>query len=167
MNFRLAERKDLPKIKRVFKKIVDHMYKNNIPIWDDIFPCDFFEEDIETRHLYLLEDGETVVAALALYDSNEGESYIRWQDTKEKALYINRFGVNVDYLRQGIGGVMLKYAMEVAKQKGVGSLRLFVVEINKPAINLYVKHGFKQAEGVYEEHIEDYILREYGFELKI
>nr|WP_246615500.1 hypothetical protein [Clostridium thailandense] len=46
-------------------------------------------------------------------------------------------------------------------------LRLFVVDINKPAINVYLKNGFKQVDGIYEEKIDDgLILREYGFEIE-
>ena len=47
-------------------------------------------------------------------------------------------------------------------------LRLFVVDINKPAIQLYVKNGFRKVEGVYEEVFEDgFVLREYGYEIKV
>ena len=39
------------------------------------------------------------------------------------------------------------------------------MDINEPAINLYVKNGFKKAEGVYDEVIDDdLVLHEYGFE---
>ena len=71
------------------------------------------------------------------------------------------------YLRQGIAGLMLKNAMELAKLKNAKYLRLFVVDINKPAINLYIKNGFKQVDGIYEEKIEDFVLYEYGFEIEI
>jgi ribosomal protein S18 acetylase RimI-like enzyme len=73
----------------------------------------------------------------------------------------------VKYLRQGIAGLMLKNAMELAKLNNAKYLRLFVVDINKPAINLYLKNGFKQVDGIYEEKIEDFVLYEYGFEIEI
>lgn len=62
---------------------------------------------------------------------------------------------------------MLKSAMQLAKQKGAKYLRLFVVDINKPAINLYLKNGFNQVDGIYEERIDDFVLYEYGFEIEI
>ena len=59
-------------------------------------------------------------------------------------------------------------AAVLAKEKGAEYLRLFVVDINKPAIQLYRKNGFVQAEGVYEEKIDhDLTFTEYGFEKKI
>lgn len=40
-------------------------------------------------------------------------------------------------------------------------------DINKPAINLYLKNGFNQVHGLYEERIDDFVLHEYGFEIKV
>ena len=46
-------------------------------------------------------------------------------------------------------------------------LRLFVVDINEPAVHLYRENGFAQAEGIYEEKFDDFVLREYGFEKRL
>lgn len=51
-----------------------------------------------------------------LCESNEGESYINWQQPHAKALYLERFAVNVDYLRQGMGSLMLQYAIGITKK---------------------------------------------------
>jgi ribosomal protein S18 acetylase RimI-like enzyme len=93
---------------------------------------------------------------------------VKWENAHGKALYLDRLGVNVDYLRQGIGSMMLKHATTLTKQKDAKYLRLFVVDINKPAMNLYLKNGFRQVDGVYEEKIDDdIILREFGFEIEV
>ncbi|WP_084113319.1 GNAT family N-acetyltransferase [Clostridium acidisoli] len=168
-NLRLANINDLSKLKAVYGNIIDNMNRNNIQIWDEIYPCQFFSEDIEKNRLYLLVDeNDDIVAAFALCESNAGESYVKWENTHDKALYLDRFGVNVDYSRRGIGSIMLKHAITLTKQKHSKYLRLFVVDINKPAINLYSKNGFTQVDGVYEEKIDDdIILREYGFEIEV
>lgn len=167
MNFRLAVNNDLPRLKTMYKKIIGNMIKNNIQIWDSVYPSEFFQQDIENNRLYILTEDNDIVAAFALCDSNGGEGHLKWKDIKGKAIYIDRIGVNVNYLRQGIGGIMLKSAMKLAKQKGAEYLRLFVVDINKPAINLYLKNGFNQADGIYEEKIDDFVLYEYGFEIEL
>lgn len=167
MKFRLAEIDDLIKIKFMYKKIVENMIKNNIDIWDDIYPCEFFQADIENKNLYILAEGSEIVAAFALCESNAGESHIKWKDIRSKALYVDRFGVNVDYSKQGIGAIMLKHAADTARQSGAKYLRLFVVDINEPAINLYIKNGFKQVDGIYEEMVDNRVLREYGFEIEL
>ena len=167
MDLRLANINDLSKLKAVYANIIDNMNKNNVSIWDEVYPCEFFIDDIENNRLYVLvEENDDIVAAFALCELNAGESYVKWENTHEKSLYLDRFGVNVDYSRQGIGSIMLKHAITLTKQKNIKYLRLFVVDINKPAINLYFKNGFRQADGIYEERIDDdFILREYGFEI--
>lgn len=169
MNFRLASINDLPKLKDVYGNIINNMMRNNISIWNEIYPCEFFKDDIENNRLYLLtEEHNDIVAAFALCESNLGERHVKWEDPNDKAVYLDRLGVNVNYSRKGIGGIMLKHAITVTKQKNVKYLRLFVVDINKPAINLYLKNGFNKVDGIYEERIDDdIILREYGFEIDV
>lgn len=169
MDLRLADINDLSKLKAMYGYIIDNMKRNNIPIWDEIYPCEFFSDDIKNNRLYLLVgEHDDIVAAFALCESNAGEGYVKWGNAHDKALYLDRFGVNVDYSRQGFGSIMLKHAITLAKQKNAKYLRLFVVDINKPAINLYLKNGFRQVDGIYEERIDDdFILREYGFEIGV
>lgn len=168
MDFRLANINDLRNLKIVYGKIIDNMNRNNVQIWDEIFPCEFFANDIKNEHLYLLGENNDIVAAFALLESNRGENNMQWENAHGNALYLNRFGVNIDYLKRGIGSIMIKYAISLTKEKNAKWLRLFVVDINKPAINLYLKNGFRQVDGVYEEKIDDnLILREYGFEIEV
>ena len=169
MNLRLANDNDLAKVKAMYRKIIDNMNSINIGIWDEIYPCEFFKDDIDNNRLYLLtEENYEIVGAFALCESNTGESYVQWENKNEKALYIDRVGVNVDYLRQGIGSILLQNALKIAKEKDAKYLRVFVVDINKPAENLYLKNNFRQVDGIYEEKIDDELtLREYGFEIEV
>lgn len=168
MVFRLAEMNDLPCVKRVFTDIIRHMNENDICIWDDIFPCEFFEGDINNSRLYVLTDGQEIVSACALLENCAGSDEIEWHETDCRALYLNRFGVNRNFLRRGIGARMLENMKETARRAGARYLRLFVVDINKPAIELYLKSGFEKAKGEYYQKIDDNTtLREYGFECKI
>ena len=167
MNLRLAEKNDLPQLKTMYEKIIDNMNKANIQIWNEIYPCEFFQDDIKNKSLYILTENDDIIAAFALCESNDGEGHLKWENVKEKALYIDRFGVNVNCLRKGIGELMLRNAMKLAKQMDAKYLRLFVVDVNKPAINLYLKNGFKRVDGIYEERIDDFVMYEYGFEIEI
>ena len=168
MTLELAAMDDLTELKSMYKEIVAHMIQNNIQIWDDIYPCEFLEDDIKNGSLYVLMDHDRIVGAFALNDSNEGESHITWENSREKAVYLDRLAVNVHDLRKGIGGIMLKEAMAQAKKMGASYLRLFVVDINEPAISLYLKNGLRKAEGIYEQvACEELILREYGVEVRL
>lgn len=56
----------------------------------------------------------------------------------------------------------------LARKNQFEYLRLFVVDINNPAICLYEKNGFEKLNGVYEEKInENVTLKEYAYEMKI
>lgn len=163
---RIAQLEDLTKIKDMYKDIVKNMYDNNINIWDEIYPCEFLKEDIDNKRLYLVEEDNLIIAAFALCDTHEGKEHVEWESSEASAIYIDRLGVNVAYSNKGIGSYALIQASHIAKDKGVSYLRLFVVEENIPAINLYEKNGFKKAKGIYKEYIdEELILYEYGYEM--
>lgn len=167
MKCRLANMEDLPRIKAVYEAIIERMNRENIQIWDDVYPCSFFSEDIKDNRFYVLEEGGEIAAAFALCGFHTGAEQMDWEEKHGKAWYIDRLGVNVNFLRKGIGRAALKHAADLARAKGADYLRLFVVDSNEPAIKLYQNSGFKMANGCYEERIdEDLTLKEFGFELK-
>lgn len=139
MDFRQAVMQDLPALKDMYKQIIKDMNEQNIQIGDDIYPCEFFEEDIKNNQLYTLLNNEEIVSAFVLSNTNLGETAVEWNDKNAKAVYIDRLGVNVKYSRKGIGSLMLDKAKEIAKTLDAEYLRLFVVDINIPAIQLYTK----------------------------
>ncbi len=166
MIIRKADIRDLTFLKEMYQKLVENMIKHQIFIWDDVYPSEFLEEDIQNEQLYVLEDEAVIKAAFALCCSNDGEKYVEWPLSQKNAFYIDRFGVNVDCLRQGIGSIALQEAAVLSQSKGAEVLRLFVVDSNLPAIKLYEKNDFIRAQGIYEEKIdEDITFYEYGYEL--
>lgn len=168
MDFRLAVMQDLKQLKAVYRQIVNHMNDQGIQIWDDIYPSEFLAEDIEKRRLYVLVDNEKIISAFALCDTNAGEKAVQWKKNTAKALYIDRLGVNVRYAKRGIGSFMLAKARAAARAAGAEYLRLFVVDVNEPAIKLYIKNGFAKANGVFNEVFDDgFVLHEYGYEIEV
>lgn len=107
MEFRLATMQDLAQLQDTYREIIREMYKNHLPIWDDIYPCEFFKADIGHQQLYLLEGQAQIISAFALCSSHPGEPKIAWENPCGKPQYLDRFGVNPRYARQGIGSFML------------------------------------------------------------
>ncbi len=164
MLIRKGELKDLAALKSMFGEIVADMEKRGIAIWDDYYPFEFLEEDIKRGELYLAEDGNNILSSFTLTEVCEGSECILWKTSAAKALYLDRFGVNVSFQHRGIASLMLKEAINLASSKAE-TLRLFVVDCNTPAIKLYEKSGFERCDGYYDLHIDDdTILREFGFE---
>ena len=167
-DFRPAVTEDLPQIKSMYQEIIKKLDEDNIQFWDDFYPCEFFEADIRNNRLYVLLDENRIISAFALNVINEGENAVEWSYQGDRVLYLDRFGVNVKYAGLGIGSFMLQKAKETAKVMGAECLRLFVVDFNTPAINLYIKNGFSRACGIFNNVIDDdLVLHEYGYEIKL
>ena len=85
-----------------------------------------------------------------------------------KAIYLDRLGVNINFAKKGIATQLLNYAAEIALEKDAAYLRLFAIDSNMPAINLYKKNGFIEAEGTYVEIIDETLsFVEHGFEKRL
>ena len=157
---------DLTVIQAMVSEVVIAMNSQGINIWDEVYPNEFFSEDIRQQRLYVLENEGEIVAVFALNDENSGEKHVQWHYENGKSMVIDRLAVNVHHARKGIGMQALRAAMKEAKRMGADCLRLFVVENNLPAIKLYEKAGFLQADGVYVEVLDDsFSLNEIGYEI--
>lgn len=144
------------------------MDKNKIQIWDETYPCQYLETDIANEHLYVLVEESEILSALALCPTNDGAHAVKWMEETADAVYLSRLGVNVNHLQRGLGSLMLDKAKEQAKYLGAKYLRLFVVDFNTPAVQLYAKNGFTKAQGIYEITLEDgRVLLQYGYEIKV
>lgn len=166
MIIRPANTGDLDSLKVIYNKIVDNLLENNIRIWDYVYPCEVFPEDIKRDSLFILEENGVICAAFALVDSVTGDEHIGWEDPDAPALFIYRLGVNVDYRGRGYAEAALKAATKIARERGAKYLRLFVGNNNPPAIELYRKCGFTLASGIYEQLLAGGdILHEYSFEI--
>ena len=164
----LAKQEDLKYIKDIYIKIVNNMISNGITIWNNYYPIEVFEQDIKNNNLYLLKDNNSILGAFVMYEHKEIEKDVEWSDINSKAYLLNRVGVNVDYLRKGIGQKLVEEACNLAKEKKAKYLRLLVCQENTPAIKLYEKCNFKRVNGIHEEKIrEDYSIFEYAYEKEL
>ena len=165
MTVRSALPSDLPRLNEMFTAIVAHMDRTGVPIWNEFYPFDYFEEDIENGAMYVLEDIGVITAAFSLCRECEGAAHVTWEHTGEPVLYFDRFGVSTEHRRMGVGRQAMACAEVLAREMGAACLRLFVVDINLPAISFYESCGYTRAAGYYDEVINEHTtLREYGYE---
>ena len=169
MNCRKANKQDIDKLNEMYMAIVNDMRSNNIAIWDDIYPIEQIEFDIDDGYMYVLENDNNIVGAFSVYTTNDAEKEIEWHDTESSAIYLGLIAVNMNNRRQGIGKFIIKEAIRIAKERNVEYIRLMVENRNVPAINMYTKYGFEKKRGIHKESYpsRNLYLIECGYERRI
>ncbi len=120
----------------------------------------------DNRHSYLqtivVEHDYTVTACMVLYsgikaielDANlvqwlrnkTGEEIIIPPEAHRDEFYIDTVCVDSDFRGQGIGGLLLKHAEDIAREEGFSKLTLNVELEKEAAIRLYNRVGYRVAE---------------------
>ncbi len=168
MEFRLAVEQDLTLLQLFCSDVVSRMRKNNILIWNDIYPFETLKEDIKNQYLYILTDENNIAGMVALCPSSGQENYLDWHDSSAKSLYMYRLAVSTKYLGGYVSSLLIQNAITITKEKNASYLRLFAVTDNFPAIKMYEKNNFTKVNGIYtHKFMEDKILQEYGFEINV
>ena len=89
MKIVVAKLEDLNSIKEIYKKIIKNMYDNDIKIWNEYYPNEVFESDIEQGNLYLLKEDNNILGAFVLYEHKNLEEGLEWADCKAKSYLLN------------------------------------------------------------------------------
>lgn len=140
MQIRLAKVEDLEKIMNIINKRIDWMNKNNIKQWNvhgylDVYTYEYFEEKIRKEHFYVATKDNVIVGAVALFEEDKC-----WDDDV-KALYIHNLVGDIN--TKGVGEFLLKFAEEVAENRGIHTLRLDCQIDNEVLNNYYERLGYK------------------------
>ena len=93
IRIRRAEMIDLPAAKEMYAALVARMDQEGWGVWDETYPRDFVEKDIERDQFYLLLEGDRLVGAFALPAHDNGEGDVPWQEPSAPARYLYRFGI--------------------------------------------------------------------------
>jgi len=110
--------------------------------WDEGYPNEeTAEQDISRGWLYVLKEQGAIVAVASIGDFRElGE--MEWKP--KNPCELARIGVSPKFHRQGIGSLMLKHCIEIAKAQGFDGMRFLVAKINARALAMYEKNGFER-----------------------
>ncbi len=89
--------------------------------------------------IFVAEDDNQIIAyAFCVINSIKSSTFMR----DMKSLYIDDLCVLDGYRKQGIGGKMLDYVLDFARENGVEQITLNVWQGNEPAISFYKDKGF-------------------------
>jgi ribosomal protein S18 acetylase RimI-like enzyme len=140
----------IPGVVRLISAATQTMREHGIYQWDEIYPNEqIITKDVDSRSLYVLEEGDLCLAAVALnQEQDEAYQQVQWLGG-EPVLVVHRLCVDPAYQENGIGSRLMDFAEEHAKQNACVSIRLDAYTGNPRAVRLYKRRGYRKAGQVY------------------
>lgn len=142
---RLATKNDLDYIMNIVRQTISIMKTEGNPQWTETYPSrDDFETDICSESLYVYTDDSTnnVIAFICINSTSTPEySEVEW-GSEQQFLVLHRLAVDSNLRKQGIGSLMLSFAEEYSKEKGIYYLRTDTNSMNKGMNGLFTKFGY-------------------------
>ena len=113
----------------------------------DIYPSqEFLRSSIDNGDLYFCRDGERIAGAMVLnHEYNESYQNCRWHIAADDSelLVIHALGVHPDFHRKGYAKALVRHSIAIAREAGMKTIRLDVLDGNIPAETLYLGMGFQ------------------------
>lgn len=123
--------------------------EHSIDQWDSFYPNkDTFLSDIDSKSLYIAMPAATgQIIGCIVFNVYQDPEYgdIRWQYCKGKIGVIHRLMVHPEHQGQGIAGLLIRYAEELARNGMYEIIRLDAFVENPRAIYVYKKLGYQPA----------------------
>ena len=134
--FTAATHNDLPTIMNIYRSLIGQPGCT----WSLDYPNEeIIAADIAEQALYMLKDGDAIIAVAAIIVVEE---FNHLPFTIKKPCDLARIGVIQPMQGKGIGKLILHKVMAEAKKKGYGGVRLLVSKTNPTAISLYENNEF-------------------------
>jgi len=152
VTLRLAEHGDLEQIMKIRSDASKYLKKYRIDQWQDEYPQESdFENDINNGECYVAVYDDSVVAVLVLIAEPQ-KDYVNLTDGKwlsdGEYLSIHRFAALAEYRGSGLSAKVIALAEDIAKKKGVFSIKVDTHKKNKAMCNLLRKSDYKYCGNV-------------------
>lgn len=138
MDFRFAERKDVPLILYFIKELADYeKMLDEVVATEEILEQWLFEKN-KAEVIFSMEDG--VETGFALFFHNFSTFLGR------SGVYLEDLYVRPEYRGKGYGKGLLKKLAEIAVERGCGRLEWWCLDWNRPSIDFYLSLGAQPME---------------------
>lgn len=154
LNIRTADIADYNDVRDFYYDMIDELENAKYsPDWKkDEFPTqEYLVGAIKNNELYIGElDGRIVSSMVINHEYSEGYQNVRWsvEASDRELLIIHLLGVRSAYSGKGIAREMIGKVIDFARDNGIKTIRLDVIEANEPAAAVYTKLGFKYVETI-------------------
>ncbi len=169
IGIRAATGADLDRIMEIVNEARAYFKANGIPQWQGEYPSRAdFESDIEGGRLYAAENEERVLGVYCFDlrgDKNYNEIFEGSFRLCEKYGAIHRVAVSSDAKGQGIGGIMVAHACDLAREAGLRYLRGDTHRKNLSMHKMLTKNGFSKCGVIYLDGKKDYENERIAFDM--
>lgn len=139
---RNTEMSDLSLIFNLFDQSIQYQEKHGYPAWRN-YDKNAIIRDIENKNQYKV----VIDSAIAIVFSVCYTDKIIWRDfEKGDAMYLHRIVVNPAFKGQKLFGIILDWAKNHGKQKGLINIRMDTWSANPNIVNYYKGFGFSFIE---------------------
>lgn len=146
MLIRPATAADLPAILALVRRVVPLMQAAGNFQWTAEYPDEeVFRQDIGRRQLWVAELASAVVGMAALTQDQDPEYAQADWDPAETAVVTHRLAVAPAAQGQGVAAALLQQAEELARARGLKSLRVDTNSENAATQRLFPKLGYRFA----------------------
>ena len=154
--FSQAKSNDAPEVLDLYRSLIG----SEGCAWSMYYPdIEVVDSDIKNNSLYILKDGEKIIAA-AYAGAVDELAEVEW--TPNNPCELARLGVSRDMHKKGIATILLEHVKCAVKERGFDGIVMMVSKDNLPALTLYEKNGFLRCGEAFMFGIEFYCY-EMGF----
>ncbi len=148
MEFKQTEIKDIPQVMEIIKAAQNYLKSKRIDQWQHNYPnSETIKEDINNHNSYIIEVGNKIIATAAIiFGDDPTYDYIESGNWLSSGKYgvIHRAAVKEEYKGRGIASKIFSKTFELAKERGITSIR-----IDTHPDNIAMKRAIKKADFKY------------------
>ena len=154
LTFRKTEAKDTDRLMELFGKASATMALLGIDQWQDGYPNrELIEEDIAEGRSYVVANGGKIIGTTVLLTGGEPDYEKiydgKWLTDGKGYLTIHRITVDPESRGTGAASAIFAYAEKVARENGLGSVRVDTHRGNIPMRRSLEKNGFTHCGSIY------------------
>ncbi len=147
---------DYEAIRDFYYDLIDAMeHYEYSALWQkDTYPSqEFLKNAIHNHEVYIARDERVdaiMVCMVVNHSYNEGYKKVRWSidASDDELLVIHTLGVGDSYAGRGLAKQAVTAVINMAREQGIKTIRMDVLEHHMPAQRAYEKIGFRCAETV-------------------
>ena len=141
-----AAEQDVDDLLAFYRHVADNMEEQGIDHWHwGRYPNEeFIREDVAKGEMYYMLEGKTISAAVVIMVGQEEEyDSLPWSCGARPGSF-RRLAVHPSMQGAGLGGLVLDDVLQLLRRSGCDCARCDTAEVNRHAIRLYEKLGFRR-----------------------